>query len=157
MLKQVKRERGIGLLELMLSLSIIAILLVMATRYFMAANESQKINNAISQINGIAGGAANYDLVNPGYANMTIANLIAGRYIPSSLGGSGGGVGANPWGGDIQIALNAPGFSVTLTDVPSVGNPTVCDKLAHIIESAQDTSTKRFATCTGTAVKVDFY
>ncbi|MGB6976496.1 MAG: prepilin-type N-terminal cleavage/methylation domain-containing protein [Gammaproteobacteria bacterium] len=38
-----KREKGIGLLELMLALAIIAILIVMATRYFSKASDTQKL------------------------------------------------------------------------------------------------------------------
>jgi Tfp pilus assembly protein PilE len=45
-----KREEGIGLLELMLALAIIAILIVMATRYFAAGAKSQKINATAAQM-----------------------------------------------------------------------------------------------------------
>lgn len=162
MLKRVNRERGIGLLELMLSLSIIAILLIMAVRYFMVANESQKINNAISEINGIAGGAANYGVSYPGYLNISMTALIQGRFIPSSLGGADGltGKGANPWGGDLDINTNpvtgsGKGFEVVMSGLPidaSAGTYTVCEKL----KNAVDTSVKGKAICDGNTVRVDF-
>lgn len=41
-----KNNKGIGLLELMLALAIIAILLVMATRYYMSASLNSRINQA---------------------------------------------------------------------------------------------------------------
>ncbi|HEV2613699.1 MAG TPA: type 4 pilus major pilin [Gammaproteobacteria bacterium] len=160
MLKQLKRERGIGLLELMLSLSIIAILLVMATRYFMVANESQKLNNAVSEVNGIAGGAANYDLSYPGYAGMTMTKLIDGRFVPGSLGGSDtNGTGANPWGGNLEVPTPTAGqgFVVKVTGVPFLGddaNTTTCKKLANMISS----SVKGSAVCDGAGtVTVTFY
>jgi type II secretory pathway pseudopilin PulG len=157
MLKQFKgkrSQRGIGLLELMLSLSIIAILLVMATRYFMVANESQKLNNAISEVNGIAGGAANYALSSPGYTGMTMQTLVQGRFIPGSLGGpKNDGVGTNPWGGNLDVSLSAPGFTVTVSGVPdSGGDPTTCNKLANMINS----SVKASAICGGGTVTVVF-
>lgn len=153
-----KREKGIGLLELMLSLSIIAILLVMATRYFMVANESQKLNNAISEVNGIAGGAANYNLSYPGYADINMQKLIEGRFIPASLGGSDqNGTGANPWGGNISVANGSAGqgFTVTFTGIPTDGNDpntTTCQKLANMINA----SVKGSASCSGNTLDVDF-
>jgi len=156
MMKQINRQRGIGLLELMLSLSIIAILLVMATRYFMVANESQKLNNAVSEVNGIAGGAANYDLSFPGYQDMTLQKLIQGRFVPASLGGSdGNGTGANPWGGNLDVQTSSPGFIVTVMGVPATGDDpdtTTCQKLAKMINS----SVKGSASCDGTSVTVTF-
>ncbi len=147
------KTRGIGLLELMLSLAIIAILLVMATRYFMAANESQKINNAISEIHGIAGGAANYANANPGYKDMSITKLIEGNYIPASMGGTDTkGTGANPWNGDLAVAVataGTPGFSVSLTAIPTVA----CGKLANMLQGSE----KSTATCTSGTVKVEFH
>ena len=50
-----KRQLGIGLLELMLSLAIIAILLVMATRYYLTASQSSDVNEVISNIQGVTG------------------------------------------------------------------------------------------------------
>lgn len=155
MLKQLKRQRGIGLLELMLSLSIIAILLVMATRYFMAANESQKLNNAISQVSGIAGGMANYDIANPGYKNLTgIKELVEGHYVPASLGGNNtNGKGANPWAGDLNLTVTPPGFKVEVTNVPTDGTSpnTTCDKLANMVDASN-----AFATCSGGNVTITY-
>jgi prepilin-type N-terminal cleavage/methylation domain-containing protein len=44
------KQKGIGLLELMLALAIIAILIVMVTRYFGKASQSQKLTVTASQI-----------------------------------------------------------------------------------------------------------
>ena len=63
-------QRGISLLEVMLSLSIIAIILVMATRYFRTANQSQQITNAVSMISGIVTAETQYAASN-GYTFAT--------------------------------------------------------------------------------------
>jgi len=132
------KARGIGLLELMLSLAIIAILLVMATRYFITANESQKVNNAISIIHGIAGGAANYRNAHNGYTNMSTATLVTEHYIPSSFGGSAGaGAGANPWGGNITTSVVGSGFTV---DLSGISNNATCLKVAGMINGAENNS-----------------
>jgi len=47
-----RKQRGIGLLELMLALAIIVILLVMATRYFLVASLNEKVNTMISTVGG---------------------------------------------------------------------------------------------------------
>jgi type II secretory pathway pseudopilin PulG len=51
------KEKGIGLLELMLALAIIAILIVMATRYFSKASENQKINLTLQELTEIKNAA----------------------------------------------------------------------------------------------------
>jgi type II secretory pathway pseudopilin PulG len=156
-MKSRNKSRGIGLLELMLSLSIIAVLLVMATRYFMVANEEQKINNAISQIHGIAGGAANYAISFPGYAGVAISSLVNGNFIPASFGGSdGAGAGANPWNGGLSVGAasvnGAAGFTVTMSAVPTIGTPSTCNKLANMISN----EFKNSATCSAGQVTVNF-
>lgn len=148
------KTRGIGLLELMLSLAIIAILLVMATRYFLVANESQKINNAVSMANGFAGAEAQYASHNNAYT-AKISDLIDGNYLPSSFGGAKeDGVGANPWGGNLVLAVSAPGFTISFTGVPTSASqkPDTCTKLAMTISGAG----KAMAECTAGTVKVTF-
>jgi len=143
MLKKVRsqsKQRGIGLLELMLSLSIIAILLVMATRYFVIANENQKINNALSMVNGYAGGAAQYATVNHSYSAMTTKALVDGNYLPNVFGGSDGfGAGANPWGGDMTTKeVTNTSFKVLITGIPQLADqtPNTCTKLLGVINSS---------------------
>ena len=43
-----KREEGFGLLELMLSMVVVALLLIMATRYYQSARTSARVNSAIT-------------------------------------------------------------------------------------------------------------
>jgi prepilin-type N-terminal cleavage/methylation domain-containing protein len=53
-------QKGIGLLELMLSLAIIAILLVMATRYYLTASLSSSTNEVVSNLQGATGCVENW-------------------------------------------------------------------------------------------------
>lgn len=57
---KLSRQLGISLLEVLLSLSIIAIILVMATRYFFVANSNDKTNTTVSQIGGLIAAAHNW-------------------------------------------------------------------------------------------------
>jgi len=87
-----KKHMGIGLLELMLSLAIIAVLLVMATRYYMSAAMNSRINQTIDAIMGLPAAAecwasSGSNTSNPG--NYTGLNLYAVSYtdkcFPTSL------------------------------------------------------------------------
>lgn len=89
-LRQV-RQRGISLLEVLLSLSIIAIILIMATRYFFVASHNDKVNTTVSQIGGLIAAVHNVkgaDAVYPG--DIDIKKLIEAGQL-----------------------TNFPGFSVT--------------------------------------------
>jgi type II secretory pathway pseudopilin PulG len=50
MLNRRSRVRGIGLLEIMLSLAIIALIIIMATRYFSVAQQQQKITQTMNMV-----------------------------------------------------------------------------------------------------------
>jgi Tfp pilus assembly protein PilE len=52
-----KKQIGIGLLELMLSLAIIAVLLVMATRYYMSASMNSRITQTVDAVMGLPSAA----------------------------------------------------------------------------------------------------
>lgn len=106
------KQRGIGLLELMLSLAIISVLLVMATRYYKSADQGQKVNNSISLITGIAGAAAQYVNAHPDTTALTIDTLVDQNYLPANFKGL-----KNPWGGDVQLAVSGGSVTVTFTKV----------------------------------------
>jgi prepilin-type N-terminal cleavage/methylation domain-containing protein len=84
--KSYLKQRGISLLEVMLSLAIIAIILVMATRYFGLASSTQKLNTATGLVTEIQGGTEQYyssrgnypgsltDLANAGFIRQDTAS-----------------------------------------------------------------------------------
>jgi Tfp pilus assembly protein FimT len=147
-----KSQRGIGLLELMLSLSIIAVLLVMATRYYLAARQEQQVNNAISMIHGIVAGTANWALgqQSGGYAGVSITELATGNFIPTSFNGSGNGGGADPWGGDLKVTSSSSNsYQVTMSNVPTAA----CNYLPNVINYNGDTGT---TTCSNGLITATF-
>ena len=69
-------QRAISLLEVLLSLSIIAIILVMATRYFFVASNNDKINILRQQIGSLVAAVNSWKNQNPQYtSSLTIAEL----------------------------------------------------------------------------------
>jgi len=77
-----KKQRGIGLLELMLSLAIIAILLIMATRYYGAASRSEKVNEGVALVQNIAAASAQWKAGHANYDKITAKALIESGMIP---------------------------------------------------------------------------
>ena len=78
-----KKHGGIGLLELMLSLAIIAILLIMATRYYGAASRSEKVNAGVALVQSIAAAAASYKQ-NTNYEDISVAEIAQSGLIPKA-------------------------------------------------------------------------
>lgn len=74
--KDRKKVLGIGLLELMLSLSIIAILLVMATRYYLVTSYSNKLNRLTEEISQIQGAVYTWKGTKSDYTDLTAGKLI---------------------------------------------------------------------------------
>lgn len=144
MLRRKNTQRGISLIELMLSLAIIAIILVIATRYFARANLSQQINNATDQVMGIRAATNSYlsDQAATGKAPaLSIKDLISAGYLPKGYAGTDqNGAGANPWNGNLSVALgNARNFTITATSIPSAACTALSDKVsANVNETLGD-------------------
>ena len=116
------KQRGIGLLELMLSLAIIAVLLVMATRYYKTAHTGQQVNDAVGMIEAIRGASAQWEAGRPTYTGIDMAKLDQYGLIPKDVAGnsSPAGSGTNPWGGDVSVRAASGGaqIDISLTNVP---------------------------------------
>ena len=160
-----RRQRGIGLLELMLSISIIAILLVMATRYYMSTKQSQQESDAVSQVMGIVSGGANYALGNNNsYSNMSLLALVQGGYVPGSFCGSGSGSScgsdASPWHTSLSVAAGSANsnYVITIAAIPATN---VCTTTAALVNnSIQNTQlggTSSNAVCSGNSLVVTVY
>lgn len=115
-IEKTRTAKGIGLLELMLALAIISILIIMATRYYQTTSRSQKVAEAVTQANAVIAGAARWRIGKAGYDGLTIGNLSDLGLLPREMEG---GVGINPWGGDIVMGTSTGGtliFSFTQVD-----------------------------------------
>jgi len=128
------KQRGISVLEVMLSLAIIAVILVMATRYYKTAQQSQQVKNALNILGGIVASEVDYAAANSNKYDGSIEDLSTNGYLPAGIGGTGTTAGNDPWGN--PIGLTAPsggGFTVTYSNVPA----TTCAELASIVNQQQ--------------------
>lgn len=137
------KQLGIGLLELMLSLAIIAILLVMAIRYYQSASNAQSINQAIDMVNAVKAGVKNYLTSNVGSTSIPKVSELAGKgYLPQTYQSPAN---ANPWGGMVGFGTGtdcndlpttmSPTFSICLAGIPS----TICTQIKDRITSTLNT------------------
>ncbi|MFN7097281.1 MAG: Tfp pilus assembly protein FimT/FimU [Gammaproteobacteria bacterium] len=122
-------QKGIGLLELMLSLAIIAILLIMATRYYQSASSGQKISEATDMYAAVKSAVNNYfNNTNNTFptGSNPIGPLVQNDYLPDSyLDGNKTSSTAtsnyvNPWGGELTVGRigTTNMFYVGMTNIP---------------------------------------
>ena len=117
-------QRGISLLEIMLSLSIVAIILVMATRYFFVASTNQNMNKVRTQISAINSAVAQFRNNNSGSTAVTMKVLVDGGYYPNSSDFDGTDL-KSSFGGDITLSGTAGDYKI-VTTLPSAA---LCSRL----------------------------
>lgn len=124
-MKRHKPQRGISLLELMLSLAIIAILLVMATRYYQITRQSQQVDEAVEMITAVYTAGNSWLESHTGFADNMITEFIKDGSLPADFANPN----VNPWGGKLEAApylTTLTTLTVTMENVPS----TACQNLA---------------------------
>lgn len=112
-------QKGISLLEVMLSLSIIAIILVMATRYFFVASDSQKVSQLKGQVAALLTGATLWKHNEPSYAGLTVPVLVTDNYLTKTANMSVDASGNvtkinNPWGKELKLVVPATNDDATI-------------------------------------------
>ncbi|QLH41695.1 MAG: type II secretion system protein [Coxiellaceae bacterium] len=145
-MRQLRHKSGIGLLELMFSLAIIAVLLILASRYYQTARTGQQVNEAANMINNVYTAAndwiQNHDSFQPTEScepeNNMICDFVGNGTVPADFSGAT----SNPWGGNIAaIGSGATQLKVTMSNVPV----TACQNL--IAKFVGKVSTVSSATC----------
>lgn len=144
------KQTGISLLEVLLSLSIIAIILVLATRYFFVATNNNKVNTAVSQIGGIVAAAHTWKGINTSYTGVSVQVLYDAGQLENFPGLDNATTSAvmlkDLWGDEFSVAPAAADnnhVTITLT-LPDSGN---CEALRNAYIGA---------TCSGTQFSYTF-
>ena len=128
------KQAGISLLEVLLSLAIIAIILVMAMQYFSTASNNQKLNMVRTFIGADMAAIQGFGVNNNGFTNdgaaVTWADLVNGGYLSKdtkslACGSDSTCQQVTPWGED--VSLNVTGNEVTLTF--NLPDTTLCTNL----------------------------
>lgn len=109
------KQIGISLLELTLVSAIIAIILVLATRFYYSAAESRRISDANDQISALQQAFNRWLLDHPDFSDFAgsknFDQLVKRNYLPETYLAANNPL--DPWNGGIIIA-NAQASSVTI-------------------------------------------
>ena len=122
-------QKGISLLEVMLSLSIIAIILVMATRYFFSANTSQKVNQEVIQIHTLSSAIEKWKATS-GAADYSTVSLVAVAPMDPNWDGTNL---KSLWGDNITLAPGATSSTYTI-EMP-LPSASICSSLVASFKS----------------------
>jgi len=112
--KKPKKQNGIGLLELMLALAIIAMLMVAASKYYKNTQMARKVQIAVESVQALYTAGERWVQDGGAYGDaFTIANLVTDGYLPGDFASS-----ANPWGTIAVAAVDTTHFKATFGTVP---------------------------------------
>lgn len=140
-----QKQQGIGLLELMLSLAVIAMLLIMATRYYATAHMGEQVNEAVGIVQALRGASAQWEAGQGDYTNISLAQLYSFGLLPADLNDNGA-YKSDPWGGTIALAANSTTFAngqtsqilVTLNNVPTQACVNLAAKLGNQVANVDN-------------------
>jgi type II secretory pathway pseudopilin PulG len=147
------KQRGIGLLELMLSLAIIAVLIVIVARYFESVRFSQQAAATHAEMMEIIQAAERYRAINGDYYGADldkVAPWLSAKTASKVTGTGGTAYIPAPFGGGIKLELwwawtDPRNYILLRIVVPAGGSDTLekCEKIAAAIAGA---------TCDGTNI-----
>lgn len=129
------KQRGIGLLELMLGMTIIAIMIILATRYYQSAKRSQLVNQAVQDINSLRAAAVTWSVnETTGFMNLTMEKLKEEGLLPSHMSSAYPDV-KSAFGTDLTISqgiFGGQGFTVSFR-----AGTAACNSIVSILKPDQ--------------------
>lgn len=114
-----KNQRGISLIEVLLSMVIIATIIGGAISLFGKANDSAQLQTETKNLTAIRGGVKQLYSTSPSYAGLTTAIATNSGIFPETMKRTAGI--KNAWDGDVTVVVNtgnAVMFDVTYKAVP---------------------------------------
>lgn len=130
-----RTKGGFTLIELVLVISIIAVL-IMAVGLTSGIRDNAKVNSAAQSVRTLRVAAENYIAAgNMTYTGITIAGLQTSGYLPANFSATG----SNPWGGNYVIAANSDSSKVDIS-LTSVGSAQAARLSALFANSASATA-----------------
>ena len=111
-----KNNKGIGLLELILAFTIIAVMLSIVVRYYTTVNSYGRVNTAVEILQSVIDGVEEWKAAKDNYSGITaISDLVERNLVPSNFSNSN----INPWGGSIAVVTkDAAHVTFALTNIP---------------------------------------
>lgn len=115
------RERGWGLLEILMGLVVVAGLAVMVMHNYQGANVSRQVNQAINELGQIQAIVRNVYGMQPSYAGLSVDDVIQANTLPRRMVANDppGGQINHVFGEQILITPNGSTFDVEYENVPA--------------------------------------
>ncbi|MCK4608767.1 MAG: hypothetical protein KAT71_04740 [Gammaproteobacteria bacterium] len=132
-----KSQQGIGLLELMLSLAIIAGLLLAASRYFQNTMLSKNVADTIDIARAMSSAGQSYLLTNTAYPTSEIWDtFVDNGLLPNSFPSN-----TNPWGGKLTFTGQpadggshlGPYITLTMNNIPAKACASISGQSADLV------------------------
>ncbi|MCB1827055.1 MAG: type II secretion system protein, partial [Coxiellaceae bacterium] len=145
---KIKNQRGISLFEVLCSLGIIAIILVMAAKYFFVANRNDKVNVVRQQIGAVVSAIESWKAEHATYSatpSLTVGTLSEQGFLANSSllvnAGTANATLNNPWGYSIRITNVSDNGVDIQTTLPSINE---CRALRNSYPDAQNCTSGQF-------------
>jgi len=140
-----KSQKGLGLLEVLLVIAITATILVMATRFFVVANDNLQVSQSITQIDKITKASYKWLAMHRMSDFSTDDGVTMSDLVDSGLLTKRDE--RSPWGGEVTVEAGTDPSHVLVTFLNvSQGN---CKSLSQRLSSVAHTETLQEA-CEGT-------
>jgi hypothetical protein len=146
MVKQL-RQCGIGLLELMLSLTVIALLLVMASQYYGTVRTNYRVHEGLGIIHAVYVASESWLQNNPTIPASPLSGFTKNGSLPSDFDPTNPSPLLNPWGGDLKAAGKDQTITITMSNVPT----TDCNNLTAKLQQKLGSNIVTAFTCTAAA------
>lgn len=147
MRKHFQFQRGIGLLEIMLVLSIAAVIIILSARYYQTTRQNQNTANTISIIGDIHKAAMTYaKRKDYDSSTLNLPKLVESGLLSLSQA-------QNPWGGSVVLSPEGNQAKIVFSGLPNTSCEDLSVRLKKSARSGED------AICSGTTltVKYDLY
>jgi len=145
---KLSNKKGFTLLELIVVMVIITIIASQVIASFKGAADNGRVAAALNSIKAIQTAAMNYFNNNGGSCTgISVATLVSGKYLPGIFTGTG----ANPWGGNYTVNVNASDstkFDLLMTNISQTDATTLNNALANSAQAVSYVATS--STWTGT-------
>ena len=141
--------RGIGLVEVLLSVTIISVILVMATRYFYTALNTQRVNHTVSEVASLVSALQAWDRGNSDFSGLGSEGIL-NLYNAGFISKTNDLVTTADGNGTVNAATLYNAWSLPITVSGQVGSATISTSFAKATQCSAVASNFAGATCSET-------
>ncbi|HIG8934692.1 TPA: type 4 pilus major pilin [Shigella dysenteriae] len=116
--KKNKMEKGLSLIEASMVLALSAIVVSGVMFYYQSASDSNKTQNTVSQVMSVMSAINGLYVGQASYAGLTDDVLYNSSAVPENYKDKTKNKINNPFGGELKVASNGGGYTLTLNGVP---------------------------------------